>query len=209
MNIFIDPIIITLCANDPLIYLQTYAPDHGWSQRFYLTKEALCSQLADDAENSITECDLLNVCNIAHIGNSIRFRLFWLHGNYNNDLHGYQQTVFIPADKAAKALAGERVKHLSCSPVQMPKARIFLTQTAHKAIAEADKMKLHAIRRFFRDNFCYGRDEHLVIQRDEWVNGFYFFSTVSRYEGGIALHDTEVRGKDGKPHRKLYFGLHT
>ena len=36
----------------------------------------------------------------------------------------------------------------------MPKASIFFTQTAHKAIAEADKLKLHTIRRFFRDNFC-------------------------------------------------------
>ena len=209
MNIYPNAILITLFDSDPFISIQTFEQRHGQSQRFYLTKHALHSQLDDGAEGSFIEADLLNYCSITRIDNSIRFNMFWLHGNYNDDVCGYQQVFFIPADKVAKVIAGERVKHLSYSPAQMPKASIFFTQTAHKAIAEADKLKLHAIRRFFRDNFCYGRNEHLVVQQDEWVKGFYFFSTVSKYEGGIALHDTEVQGKDGKPHQKLYYGLHT
>ena len=209
MCIYPDAILVTMSLSEPFVSLQTYDEKHGQSQHFYLKKDSLLSQLGDDAEGSVTEMDLLNVCTVARIGNSIRFNMLWLHGNYNDDVSGYQQVFFIPVDKAAKVLAGEKVKHLSYSPAQQPKANIFFTKTAHKAIAEADKLKLHAIRRFFRDNFCYGRDEHLVVQQDEWVKGFYFFSTVSRFEGGIALHDTEVKGKDGKPHQKLYYGLHT
>ena len=209
MNIYPNAILITLSLSEPFVSLQTYDEKHGKSQRFFLRKDALISQLGDDAEGSATELDLLNVCTVTRVGNNIRFNILWLHGNYNDDVSGYQQVFFVPVGKAAKVLTGEKVKHLSYTPEQMPKASIFFTQTAHKAIAEADKLKLHAIRRFFRDNFCYGHDEHLVVQQDEWVKGFYFFSTVSRYEGGICLHDTEVKGKDGKPYPKLYFGLHT
>lgn len=209
MNIFNSPILVTLADSDPFVLLQTYDEKHGKSQRFYLKKDSLMSQLSDDAEGSITELDLLNVCTVDRIGSSIRFNVFWLHGNYNDDVCGYQQTFFVPVDRVAKVLAGERVKHLSYSPAQMPKASLFFTRTAHKAIAEADKLKLHAIRRFFRDNFNYGSDEHLVVQQDEWVHGFYVFSTSSRFEGGIALHSTEVQGKDGKLHQKLFYGLHT
>lgn len=207
MNIFHDPIIITISDTDPLISLQTYAPKHGWSQRFYLTKEALDNQLRDNAEGCVTECDLLNVCTVSRCGNSIRFKLFWLHGD--DELYGYQQTVFIPVDKAVAALTGQRVKHLSYTPVHREKADIFFTQTAHKLIAKADKLVRHAIRRFFRDHLDYGKDEHLMIQRDEFFRGFYFFSTVSRYAGGIVLHETEVIGKNGKHYPKVYFGIHT
>ncbi len=209
MSIFNNPIIVTLSCNDILVSIQSYEPKHGWSQRFYLTKEALNSQLTDHPDGSVTETDLLNVCNVARIGNSIRFRFFWLYGVYDDELHGYQQTITIPVEKVKTSLAGGRVKHLSYTPVYKDKADIFFTQTAHKAIAEADKLQRHAIKRFFRDNFNYGREEHLVVQQDEWVRGFYFFSTVSRYEGGIALHTDKVKGKDGKMYQKLYFGLHT
>ena len=208
MSIFHDPIIVTLSNTDPLVSLQTFDPKHGWSQRFYLTVEALTKQLTDTVEGSITETDLLNVCTVARIDNNIRFRLLWLNGVYD-ELHGYQQTVCIPVYKVNTVLAGGRIKHLSHSPIYKDKADIFFTKTAHEAIAEADKLKRHAIRRFFRDNFNYGREEHLVVQRDEWVQGFYFFSTVSRYEGGIVAHETKVKGKDGKLHLKLYYGLHT
>ena len=209
MSIFTDPIIITLSCNDPLVSLQTYDPNHGWSQRFYLTKGALTSQIADDTEGSVTETDILNVCTIARINNRIRFTMLWLQGNYSNDLHSYRQMFSIPVEKINKALAGEIVKHLAYTPVFRDKAEIFLTKTAHRAIAEADKLKRHAIRRFFRDNLAYGKEEHIVIQEDKWVRGFYFFSTVSRYEGGIALHEDKVKGKDGRIYPKLYYGLHT
>ena len=207
MSIFNDPILVTLSSNDPLVYLQTCDPEHSWSERFYLTVEALTSQLADDAENSVTECDLLNVCNVARIGNSIRFRVFWLHGNNADELHGYQQTFFVPVETVRSALSGKMIKCLSYS--SRDKANIFFTATAHKAIAAQDKMSRHAFRKFLRDHFNYGKEEQLVIQRDEFVNGFYFFCTGSSYNGGIVLHKDEVIGKDGKPHHKVYYGLHT
>ena len=209
MNIFDNPVLVKLSDSEPFIILQTYDPKHGQSQRFYLHKQSLTRQLGDDAEGNDTEADLLNFCTVARARDSIRFQMIWLHGNYNDDVNGYQQTFFLPFDKVEKALAGERVKHLSHYPIRQEKADIWFTEPAQKAIAEMDKLKKHAIRRFFRDNFDYGRKEHIIVQRDVFIRGFYFFSSVSKYEGGIALHEDEVIGKDGKPHRKVYYGLHT
>jgi len=209
MNIFDNPVLVTLSDSEPFVTLQTNDTKHGQSQRFYLHKQTLLRQLGDDAEGNDTEADLLNFCTVARAKDSIRFQLVWLHGNCNDDVHGYRQTFFLPIDKVEKALAGERVKHLSHYPIRQEKAEIWFTEPAQKAIIAMDKLKRHAIRRFIRDNFCYGREEKLVVQTDSWVGGFYFFSTVSKFEGGIVPHETEVIGKDGKPHRKVYFGLHT
>ena len=209
MNIFDNPVLVTLSDSDPFVTIQTYDSKHGQSQRFYLHKQTLLRQLGDDAEGNDTEADLLNYCTVARAKDSIRFQMTWLHGNYNDDVHGYRQTFFLPFDKVEKALAGERVKHLSHYPIRQEKADIWFTEPAQKAIAEMDKLKKHAIRRFIRDNFNYGHEEKLIVQTDNWISGFYFFSTVSRYEGGIVLHETEVIGKDGKLHRKVFYGLHT
>ncbi len=209
MNIFDNPVLVTLSDSDPFIVLQTYDPKHGNSQRFYLHKQTLLRQLGDDAEGNITEADLLNFCTIANTKDSIRFKMFWLHNHYSDELHGYQQTVFVPVDKVRKALSGERVKHLSHYPAHQEKANIWLSQPAHMVIAEMDKLKKHAIRKFFRDNFNYSRKEKLLIQRDVTIGGFYFYSVISKYEGGIVPHVIEVIGKDGKPYPKLFFGLHT
>ena len=209
MSIFINPVLITLTDSDPFINLQTYDEKHGHSQHFYLRKEILQGQLGENAEGVVTEADLLNYCTVTRSDDNIRFTFCWLHGNYDNEVSGYQQTVFLPISKVVKVLAGEKVKHLSHSPVYRDKADLYITTPAHKVIADMDKLKRHALRKFFRDNFNYGRKEHLVVQSDIWVDGFFFFSTTSKYEGGVVPHKTEVIGKDGKPHCKVFYGLHT
>lgn len=209
MNIFDNPVLVTLSDSEPFVTIQTYDSKHGQSQRFYLHKQTLLRQLGDDAEGNDTEADLLNFCTVARAKDSIRFQLVWLHGNHNDDVYGYQQTVFVPVDKVYKVLSGEKVKQLSHYPVHQEKATIWLSQPAHMAIADMDKLKKHAIRRFFRDGFCYGRNEKLLIQRDVTIGGFYFYSVISKYEGGIVSHESEIIGKDGKPHRKVFYGLHT
>ena len=60
MSIFQNPVIVSLSSCDQLVYLQTYDPKHSWSQRFFLSMEALQDQL--NGEGSVTECDLLNGC---------------------------------------------------------------------------------------------------------------------------------------------------
>lgn len=208
MSIFHDPILITLSSSGLFVALVTYDQMHGRSQRFLLSKDTLSDQFGEHAENNAIETDLHNYCDIAHDRDGIRFKVSWLR-RYNDELKGYQQRFIIPADLVAKALAGETIKYMFHEPIYKDKAPLYFTQNAHEAIAETDKLKRHAIRRFFRDHFGYGNVEHFVIQSDPFVHGFYFHSMVSEYNGGIALHEDTVIGKDGKPHRRIYYGLHT
>lgn len=210
MNIFNDPILITLSGSGLFVAIVTYDQVHGRSQRFLLSKDTLYDQLGEHAESSIIEKDLHNFCDVAHTRDGIRFKFCWLRNN-GDELKGYQQHFIIPVDFVVKALAGQTVKYMFHEPVFKGKAPLFLTKSASEAIADTarDKLKRHAIRRFFRDHFDYGNVEHFAIQSDPFIHGFYFHNMVSRYNGGIALHQTEVTGRDGKEHHKLYFGLHT
>lgn len=208
MNIFNNPILVTLSSSGFFVALKTYDQIHGRSQRFLLSKDTLYDQLGEHAESNAIEKDLHNFCDVAHARDGIRFKLSWLR-NSGDELNGYQQRFIVPDDLVLKALAGETVKYMYYEPVYKDKAPLFLTKNAHEAIAGADKLKRHAIRRFFRDHFDYGDAEYLAIQSDPFIHGFYFHSMVSKYNGGISLHQTEVTGKDGKDYPKYYYGLHT
>ncbi len=206
MSIFNNPILITLSSSGLFIALTTYDQTHGRSQRFLLSKDTLCDQLEE--HGSTIESDLHNFCDVAHDRDGVRFKVSWLRRN-GDELKGYLQRFIVPINLVCKALAGETVKYMYHEPMYKDKAPLSFTQSAHKAIAEADKLKRHAIRRFFRDHFDYGNVEYFIVQRDEFIHGFYFRSMVSHFNGGIALHQTEVTGKDGKEYPRIYYGLHT
>ena len=210
MSIFQNTILVTLSATESFISLCTFSRKFGRSQTFYLMKNPLMNIITGKTSSAYIEQDLLNFGRVESIDNDIHFSLFWLHSNAHDELSGYQQHITIPAGKMLDILAGETVKHLSYTAVQ-GKAQLSFMPSANEAIADIaqDKLKRHALRKFFRDNMNYSNKEHLIIQRDSWINGFYFCSSVSRFEGGIALHTTEVTGKDGKKHCKVSYDIHT
>ena len=210
MGIYQNPILATLSATESFISLRTFSRKFGRSQTFYLMKNPLMNIISGKTSSAYIEQDLWNFGRVESIENNIHFSLFWLHSNAHDEVSGYQQHITIPAGKMLDVLAGETVKHLSYTPVQ-GKVQLSFMPSANEAIADItqDKLKRHALRKFFRDNLNYSNTEHLIIQRDSWINGFYFCSKAIRFEGGIALHATKVTGKDGKRHRKVYYGIHT
>ena len=208
MNIFSNPILITLSSSGLFVALVTYDQMHGRSQRFLLSKDTLHDQLGKHADINVIESDLHNFCDVAYDRDGIRFKVSWLRRN-GDELKGYQQRFIAPFNLVAKALTGGTVKYMYHEPIYKDKTPLSFTKSAHQAIAEADKLKRHAIRRFFRDHFDYGNVEYFVIQRDEFIHGFYFHSMVSQFSGGIVLHEDEVIGKDGKQYPKLFYRLHT
>ena len=209
MSIYMNPILIKLSDSDHFLMLQTYDASHGKSERFYLSKAALSSMIDDKRQSSIIENDLLNFCCCRRCADEIHFKLFWLKGSWSDDLNGYQQSFTVPISKIEAALCNVAIKHL-CRSISNEKARISFSSSAHEAIAEIaqDKLKRHALRRFFRDNLNYGSKEHLTIHRDSWVDGFYFQS-MNSFDGGIVPHETQVIGRNGKAYCKVYYGIHT
>lgn len=208
MSIFQQPILVKLSDNNNFVMLQTYDPQNGRSERFYLSKRTLVDQLDHTAEGVTIESDLQNFCSVALVDTDMTFVVYWLHGS--GDVQGYKQSFSVPVSKISQVLSGSSVRHLHAQGCQS-KARLSFRPSAHEAIAgiAKDKLKRHALCRFFRDNLNYGQREKLVIERDTWVKGFYFWSSETPFEGGIVLHETTVMGKDKRPHRKLFYSVHT
>ena len=208
MSIFQQPILVKLSDNNNFVMLQTYDPQNGRSERFYLSKRTLVDQLDHTAEGVTIESDLQNFCSVALVDTDMTFVVYWLHGS--GDVQGYKQSFSVPVSKITQVLSGDSVKHLHVQDCSS-KARLSFRPSAHEAIAgiAKDKLKRHALCRFFRDNLNYGQREKLVIERDTWVKGFYFWSAETSFEGGIVLHETTVMGKDKHPHRKLFYSAHT
>ena len=208
MSIYRQPILVSLSDSNIFVMLQTYDPQNGRSQRFCLSRKTLANQLDHTAEGVTIESDLQNFCSVALVDTDMTFVVYWLHGT--GDVQGYQQSFSVPVSKIKQVLSGGSVRHLHTQGGSS-KARLVFQPSACEAIAgiAKDKLKRHALRQFFRDNLNYGQGEELVIERDTWVNGFYFWSSETPFEGGIVLHETTVIGRDNRPHRKLFYSVHT
>ncbi len=208
MSIYQQPILVSLSDSNIFVMLQTYDPQNGRSQRFYLSKKTLVDQLDHTAEGVTIESDLQNFCSVALVGTDMSFVVYWLHGTGN--VQGYNQSFRVPVNKITQVFTGRSVRHLDAQDCPS-KARLSFQPSAREAIAgiARDKLKRHALRRFFRDNLNYGQGEELLIERDTWVKGFYFWSPETSFDGGIVLHETTVIGKDNRPHRKLFYSVHT
>ena len=208
MSIYRQPILVSLSDSNIFVMLQTYDPQNGRSQRFCLSRKTLADQLDHTAEGVTIESDLQNFCSVALVDTDMTFVVYWLHGS--GKLQGYQQSFSVPVSKITQVLSGGSVRHLHTQDGPS-KARLVFQPSACEAIAgiAKDKLKRHALRRFLRDNLNYGQGEELVIERDTWVKGFYFWSSETSFDGGIVLHETTVIGKDNRPHRKLFYSVHT
>ena len=208
MSIYQQPILIHLSDSNIFVMLQTYDPQNGCSQRFCLSRKTLANQIDHTAEGVTIESDLQNFCSVALVDTDMTFVVYWLHGS--GKIQGYQQTFSVPVNKIKQVLSGGSVRHLHAQNGPS-KARLVFQPSAHEAIAgiAGDKLKQHALRRFLRDNLNYGLGEELLIERDTWVKGFYFWSPEASFDGGIVLHETTVIGKDKRPHRKLFYSVHS
>ena len=208
MSIYQQPILIHLSDSNIFVMLQTYDPQNGRSQCFCLSRKTLVDQLDHTAEGVTIESDLQNFCSVALVDTDMTFVVYWLHGS--GKIQGYQQSFSVPVSKITQVLSGGSVRHLHTQD-GLSKARLSFQPSACEAIAgiAKDKLKRHALRRFFRDNLNYGQEEELLIERDTWVKGFYFWSPETSFDGGIVLHETTVIGKDNRPHRKLFYSVHT
>ena len=201
-------ILITLTLFEPnFIALQTYTPEHGKSQRFFMDKSAILSLLSGERA-SFVDSDLSNYLHLWFDGSVLSCKAVWLSVNPCDIATSYVQRFRIPASLIHRVLSGSEVRHVAHTDEPLPKAKLTFSSGAQTAIKRYSSSKLtrRALSKFFRDYLNYGSDEHINVYADTTVNGFYICSPVTGFNGGIVLHKGTILHY-GFP--KLSFCLHT
>ena len=210
MSNFAECTLIKLVPSEPhFVALTTFDIFHGRSTRFLLRQKDLVTLVNDENANPVLDTDIGSYIQITRQANHLHFKLTVLHQDYRNDVTGYVRYFELPISKINALLEGFSIHHVEYDRDEKPKAQLMITESGHHLLHKycQDKLTKHALRRFFRDHFNYGRDERLVIYPDAWVNGFYF--QCDRMNGGIVRHEDTVKGKDGREHKKIFYALHT
>ena len=157
----------------------------------------------------ILDTDIGSYVEISRRAMHLHFKLVLLHQDYRDNITGYVHYFELPVGKITALLNGKSIHHVEYAREEPSKAELTITESGHHYLQKIcqDKLTKHALRRFFRDHFNYGRDERLVIYPDSWVKGFYF--QCDRMDGGIVRHEDVVKGKDGRQYKKIYYAMHT
>lgn len=201
-------ILITLSPTEiNFITLQTYTPDRGKSQRFYVDKSAIISLLSGD-KHSFLDSDLHHYLHLRFDGSALSCKAVWLSVNACDNVKGHVQRFSIPASVLHKVLSGKQVNYVSHTNEPLPKSRLVFSSDAQAAIKKyaSNKHTRRALSKFFRDNLNYGTDELINVYADTYANGFYICSPVTGFNGGIILHKGSARYY-GFP--TVSFSLHT
>lgn len=189
--------------------LKTYTPQEG-KQRFLVLREHLINVLGEGHPSCI-DSDLYSFLALSANGGKVHFRLTLLKADgWRNAVSGCLQTFDLSFEDVQAALDGKTVRHVFSQDEEQSSATVCFSESGNRRVRElcADPASKRALLRFLRDRFRYGRDEFVTIFADPWSKDF-LFSTSTGLNGGLVLHSNSVRGRDGKTHTCLEFGLHT
>ena len=191
------------------IALTTFDIFHGRSTRLLLFRKDFEALVNDEFANPMLDTDIGSYIQITRHNMHLHFKLTILHQDYRNDVTGYIRYFELPIEKINALLNGKSIHHVEYDRDEKAKAQLIITESGHHQLHKycQDKLTKHALRRFFRDHFNYGRDERLMIYPDNWVKGFYF--QCDRLNGGIVRHEEFVTGKDGREYEKVFYAIHT
>ncbi len=194
-----------------LMVLTTYEARRGRSSRFYINALRFGGWLNESTPGSAPFMDTdLNSFLKAYRDSEdrIHFIVTWVRVNSNDDATGFVQrfdldllfikSVLIMGDP------GKTVVSISEEPI---KAKITLTPSAHCMVRRVsrDKLSRRALSKAMARSFFW-KNSHVTLYAD--VNRSFFFRD-EKMCGGLILHSSTITGKDGKPHEKLEYSIHT
>ena len=203
-----DAILVSLSLSERFLVIRTTDYAHGKSERFYASVDAFRCLL--DKNTPVHDFDLRNSLQ-AHWASEkeIAFCFTWLHLiGPRNDVHGYQQRFLLPQDKLEAALNGDRVKLVLLEPEGNKRCPIVFTVSANEIVRRIvrNPLKKRALSKALRDHFRWQSGERVTLYRD--CREDFLFSTCT-IDGGLCLHQREVRGKDGMKHVAYEYTVHT
>ena len=205
--------IVTLepAACGELLYLTTFEPRRGRCSSFYINALTFGNWINHSVPGgpSFMDCDLNSFLRAYRdTEDLIHLEISFIRVNSNDDAVGFVQRfdltlLFIKS----VMITGETMKTLVPINRDPEKATITLTESAHCMVRRVakDKLTRRALSKAMARSFFW-KNSHVTLYAD--VNRSFFFRE-ERICGGLILHSSTITGKDGKPHEKLEYSIHT
>ena len=210
---FSQNMIVTLenAACGELLYLTTFEPRRGRCCHFYINALRLGSWLNESTSNGpvFYDADLNSFLRAYRDSEDcIHFVISFIRINGNDDATGFVQRFDLNIVTIKDVMIiGQTLRRLVPINRDTPKAEITLTPSAHcmvRCVAK-DKLTRRALSKAMARNFFW-KDSHVTLYAD--INRSFVFRD-ERICGGLVLHSSTIIGKDGKPHEKLEYNIHT
>lgn len=204
--IFGQHAIVTLDTCADCMTLRTLDAQHGRSCRMFIDGDKLYRWLDKPTVCSLMDYDCRSFIVMHRRESIVHVHQTWVQSDSQNSICGYTQNFDLPVDDLLAVLvAGVRIRKLAVLESKPGQAAITITNGAHRQIKVLDKRHRRALSKAIRDSFRW-KDSHVCLYAD-WGNDFSFVDQC--LNGGLCLHETQIMGRDGKYHTKLYYQVHT
>ena len=130
--------------------------------------------------------------------------MYWLNSTGADQLAGHQESFELPAELLFAAIGGNPgIRITNRSVIQCP---ITIRPSAQRMIKDLNKLERRALSKALRDNWHWSHAEPINLYAD-WNDSFYFDSETIC--GGLCRHTDTITGKDGNPHQRIKYTVHT
>ena len=194
---------------DSCVSLRVFDREKRGSEHFLLLKSSIRDELLP--LGSLNDTDLNNTIRLQMKDNgTVDCRINFISIDAANHITGYRRCFDLPLAVLEAALNGVCTKHLVDFEEQAHTPRFTLMDSVHRAVGRMDKAKRRAFVKALNSRFR--NDEAVTLSKDLGEDFFFeekyggFSCTVC---GGLCLHSSTVRGKDGIVREKLIFSKHT
>lgn len=199
-------VIVTLENSGNCITLRTLDALHGRSCRMFMDSDALYRWLEQSDDSSFMDYDCGSFVVMHRRNEIVHVHQTWVQPDDRNGIRGYTQDFeLLVDDLMAAVVANIRIRKLAKLGSNSGLSSVTITDGAHRQVRKLDQLHRRALSKGLRDTFRWN-GFHVCLYAD-WDKDFGFVD--QRVTGGLCLHETHVIGRDGKPHRKLYYQLHT
>ena len=198
--------IVTLDTCADCMTLRTLDAQHGQSCCMFIDGNKLYRWLDKPDGSSFMDYDCGSFIVMHRRDSIVHVHQTWVQSDSQNSIRGYMQNFDLAVDDLLAVLvAGVRIRKPAALESKPGQASITITNGAHRQIKALDKLHRRALSKAMRDGFRW-KDSHVCLYAD-WDKDFSFVD--QRLNGGLCLHETQIIGRDGKRHAKLYYQVHT
>ncbi len=196
-------------SSESMISIQLFDRIMRRSDRFIIEKTNVTGKLFEDRH--LIDVDLLNTVTMSlQHDDTVHVAFNFIHEGINHTLTGYRRSFYLPVCALENAVEGYTTRLLIDADPPQTKSRIILHNCGSESLDVIPKKQRRALSKALRNNFNWPES---VVHLYKYGANYDFEEDDMRHGcgmcGGLVLHETKVRGYDGKLYTKLYYSVHT